>query len=99
MLCLWFLFETYFSGITPPPKGLDLAAFAVCSSAEPAKDVLTKFKAKLQTYAQQLLAAEISLDNDKRIALEEFFDSSLSKDPRKRDMSLQNLVSKLNPQK
>jgi hypothetical protein len=99
MLCLWLLFETYFSRIMLPPQGLDLAADAFSSSTESAKDILSKIKAELQTCARQLLAAETAMDNDTRMALEEFFDSSLSKDPKKREMSLQNFMCKLGPQR
>lgn len=93
ILCLWLLFETYFSGIKPIPQGLDLIAIEIPGLAE---DTFCKIKGKLQIYAQQLLAAETAVDNTQRIALKEFFDSSLNADPQKRDGSFQQLLRKLN---
>jgi hypothetical protein len=56
-------------------------------------------KAGLYRHAQQLLALKANLSHNKRVALEEFFDASLSTDPKKRDMSLETLLQKLDAQR
>jgi serine/threonine protein kinase len=91
MLCLWLLFEPSLSGRTPLPQGLKVADTGF------AEDTLYRKKRQLQTYARLLLASETALEEDERMALGEFFGLSLSEVPEQREISLLELLRKLDP--
>jgi serine/threonine protein kinase len=95
MLCLWLLFENGFSGTTPLHRGPKVADIEF---PRPTEDNLRRKKGKLPTYARQCLVLEITMEHDKKTALEEFFDSSLNQDPQERELSLSRLLKKLDPQ-
>ncbi|KAK0712752.1 hypothetical protein B0T26DRAFT_780426 [Lasiosphaeria miniovina] len=84
------------SGINPPPQGIDVVDVESPTQAE---DRLRTKKEKLQAYAQQLLASDTTLEGDTKMALREFFDSSLSQDPDDRELSLSTLLRRLDPQR
>lgn len=94
MLCLWLLFETLFSGNTAVPNGINSATIRVLGSVE---ETLSEIKEYLQKHAQQLLETEGLLDINHRGVLGEFFSSSLSMTPQKRDGSIPQLLKRLNP--
>ncbi|KAK3356289.1 serine/threonine protein kinase japonica group [Lasiosphaeria hispida] len=96
MLCLWLLFEPSLSATTPPPQGVDVVDVGSLTLAE--KRLRTK-KGELQTYAQQLLASDTTLELDTKMALKEFFNSSLSQNANDRALSLSILLRRLDPQR
>jgi hypothetical protein len=93
MLFLWLLFEPCLSGTAPLPEGSDVAATGL------ARDTVYRKKRQLQKYARLLLASETVLEEDERMALGEFFGLSLSGVPEQREMSLLELLRKLDPQR
>jgi hypothetical protein len=95
MLCFWLLFEPYLSKSAALPQGLN---FATAEGPGLAKDTLCEIKEKLQLHSQQFIKAEIALDDNRRRALGEFFDSTLSSDLQKRETNLENLLGKLDPE-
>lgn len=96
ILCLWLLFEPCLLGTSPLPQGLKVVDIGFSGSAE---DTLRRMKGGLRVYAQQLLASEIALEHDKKMALGEFFESSLSQDPEEREWSLSRFLTRLDPQR
>lgn len=83
MLCLWLLF-----GPLIPGTKLELQG-----------EVLQEKKNKLPQYAQELLNSDRALGDEKKAALEEFFNSSLSHVPEQRKDSLQKFLDTFDPQR
>lgn len=90
MLCFWLLFNPYFPGTALLPEGLEVT---VTRFAE----TMSRNKRQLETYARQILEWETVLAQDTKVALGEFFSSSLSQDPDRRKPSLPELIKKLAP--
>jgi len=67
------------------------------TSHEPRINILIGFKIenKLPLRAQQLLAIESTIDDDRRAALEPFFTSSLSDNLAQRNIRLQDILIQL----
>jgi serine/threonine protein kinase len=80
MVCLWLLFEPYFSESAPTER----SGYS-----------LRRAKEEPRTCAHQLLASETALKESAKNALAEFFDSSLCHDPKEREMCLPRLVKSL----
>jgi serine/threonine protein kinase len=99
MLCVWLVFETYFSGSTKPPADVQLPVFISSTAVEQTKLVLLQVKGKLQMYIPYLLAAEDNLDHQTIAALEKFLVSCLSKDPDERLAPIRELLEQLAPEK
>ncbi|KAH8585400.1 hypothetical protein B0O99DRAFT_657318 [Bisporella sp. PMI_857] len=93
ILCFWLLFELYVSGAIPLPR--DLEGIRLSGSVA---DTIGEMKRECQVYAQLLLASETKLGHETQMVLEEFFNSSLSRKPEKRDISLLRLLKILDPQ-
>jgi len=64
-----------------------------------AEETLRIMKGKLKIYARHLLSSETGLRLDQNLALQEFFDLSLSHDPNERQMSLLTFLGKLDSQR
>jgi serine/threonine protein kinase len=92
-LCLWLLFEACFSDTEPPRQ-----TSPVTDIGREEKGTMEEAKGDLRTYARQLLRSNNVFEYDKATVLKDFFDSSLSKDPEEREMSLERLLSNLDPQ-
>jgi hypothetical protein len=92
ILCLWLLFETHFSGARPVSQGLGLLAIEAPGLAE---YNLSRMKKSVRIYAQQLLTAETTPNDNQRTAPRDFSDASLSAGPYERDESIQEFLKAL----
>ncbi|RMJ15575.1 hypothetical protein BHE90_005333 [Fusarium euwallaceae] len=100
MVCLWFLFQPYFSGSKPLPPSISnsiMEEFAPEQEQSPLHDIhvldtLKVSNEKLLLLSCQLLAAEDSLDDSKRDILQVFFRTSLSRHPEDREASLGTFI-------
>lgn len=101
LLCLWLLFEPYFSRVTSLSHVPDWETIDFPSSLEPRMNILVglKIENELPLRARELLAAESALDHNRRATLESFFTSSLSGDLAQRNIRLQDFLSKLGPER
>lgn len=98
MLCLWALFEKNLSASTPSfrktmfGRGFEFS----CFSPEQLRENLQEFKVdgKLPLLAQELLDAEVGLNDDERAALKEFFTSVLDESQDRRDIKAGNLLKR-----
>jgi hypothetical protein len=101
MLCLWVLFEKYFSGTTPFPQKAHWVEryYRDKRQRHLSKGILEDLKQgdELAMLALQLVMAEKDLDKDKKQALERFFSVSLACNPNERDSSLEQSFSRLIP--
>jgi serine/threonine protein kinase len=92
MLCLWVMFEKYLSRTVPLPKELLWVEqyFQIGEEKCLSKSVLDSLKHedKLVLLAQQLVLAEQGLDDNKKQALQQFFDVSLVCEPHMRGEDL-----------
>lgn len=92
MLCFWVLFEKYLSGITILPQESHWAEQYIQDKGERylSKRILNDLKQEdnLVVLARQLVMAERDLDDDKKQALERFFNISLACNPDLREADL-----------
>jgi serine/threonine protein kinase len=99
ILCLWFLFEKYLSGITPLPREAHWAEryFQGKVITHLSKKVIGELKQedKLLMLAKQLILAERDLDAKNQQALAQFFDVSITCNPDLRKVDLRELCSSL----
>jgi hypothetical protein len=99
MLCLWFLFEKYLSGVLPLPKASQSAsAFHTYEDVNPSLGFLEDLKKKgsLAQFADQLVMAEAGLDAKTREMLRQFFQGCLACDPQSRDVDMQHSLKHMN---
>jgi serine/threonine protein kinase len=90
MLCVWLIFGPHFSDVTTLPQNREAAG----------ESNLHSRKAELQSYARLRLTSETNLEDNKRMALDKFFDLSLHRDPERREMwSLQEFLREVDPQR
>lgn len=100
MLCLWFMFEKYLSGVLPLPEGA--AQLTRSSYTYKSEDRSFHFLADLKKedsltqLASQLVTVETGLDVDSRQILEQFFRGCLACDPNARDVDIQYLLKHMN---
>ncbi|RSL59388.1 hypothetical protein CEP54_007267 [Fusarium duplospermum] len=100
MVCLWFLFQPYFSGSKPLPISISnsfMDEFAAEQEQSPPHDIhvldtLKVSNEKLLLLSCQLLAAESSLEDSKHDVLQVFFRTSLSHHPEDREASLGKFI-------
>ena len=92
MLCLWTLFEKYFSGIVQLPEEAYWAKryFRDKEKRDLSKNFLEDLKEEdmLVTLARQLVTADRYLDDHRKQALERFFNASLICNPDLRENDL-----------
>ena len=99
MLCLWVIFERYFSGMTPLPQEARWAEpyFERVGEGDVSKQVLDNLKQddRLVVLASQLVMDETDLSDEAQQGLMEFFNKSLSVDPDLREGKLGDLLENL----
>jgi serine/threonine protein kinase len=99
MLCLWFMFEKYLSGVLPLPGAAQSARSSYIYKGE---DRSLQFLADLKKedsltqLASQLVMVETDLDVESRQMLEHFFRGCLPCDPKSRDVDIQYLLKHMN---
>lgn len=93
MLCLWLLFEKYFSGVKQLPED---ASWVQCGLGMP--EILEELKRtkSLTQFANQLLMAEEEFVAEQKQHLEWFFNGSLC-DPASRDIDVVQSFHRLSP--
>ncbi|EJP60700.1 serine/threonine protein kinase Japonica Group [Beauveria bassiana ARSEF 2860] len=88
VLCVWLMFEPRLCGTA-----------ALSQSVEGSTATLRWMKGKLLIYAQQLSKSETALGTNMMTTISEFFGSSLSQDPEKREINcIERFLFKLDPQ-
>jgi hypothetical protein len=101
ILCVWVLFEQYFTGSAPLPEEARWAqqSFMHMGIIRQTGSILEELKEEdeLLRLAQQLLGAEETLDRDKKSSLNSFLASALLSDPNSRHASLQQSLELLAP--
>ncbi|KAI1323145.1 TPR-like protein [Xylariaceae sp. FL0255] len=92
MLCFWLIFEPHLSNSVLPDQRLDSAA---ATYSRLSKDTLYEMKDRIGSHAKGFVKSAKGLDDNRCIALGDFFDSTLSIDPQKRQTDLSILLKKL----
>lgn len=96
MLCIWVIFERYFSGVAPLPSEACWAEryFRDAGGSDRSKKILNDLKRddKLVTLASQLVAVETELTDEAQQGLTEYFNKSLPTDPDLRAHKLGDLL-------
>ncbi|KAI1128864.1 hypothetical protein F5Y10DRAFT_239748 [Nemania abortiva] len=96
MLAFWLLFETFLSGVTPRSHNVGVPNIGF---PRPAEATLHAIKGDLPRYAQHLLTSEMALEDEEKMILRDFFQSSLSQVSAWRAMGcLQAFIERLDPQ-
>ena len=99
MLCLWFMFEKYLSGVLPLPEAAQPARSSYTYKGENwSLQFLADLKKEdsLTQLASQLVMAEAGLDVESRQMLEQFFRGCLACDPKSRNVDIQYLLKHMN---
>jgi serine/threonine protein kinase len=99
MLCLWFMFEKYFSGVLPLPEVVQLMRSSYNYKGESwSFQFLADLKKddSLTQLASQLVMVETGLDVESRQILDQFFKKCLACDPKSRDVDIQYLLKHIN---
>lgn len=95
MLCLWILFESYFSAATQPPEGVQLISGQHANSLQPREDsrhALLRAKPELESVARRLLTTVKDVDQVTMGSLETFLVLCLSQRPTQRQVPKQFFV-------
>ena len=96
MLCLWVIFERYFSGSVPLPSEACWAEhyFRQAAGSDRSKKILNDLKQddNLVTLAAQLVTVETELTDEAQQGLTEYFNKSLPTDPNLRADKLGDLL-------
>jgi serine/threonine protein kinase len=101
MLCLWFMFEKYLSGVLPLPEATRSERIAdIYEGKHRSLKFLADLKKRgvLAKFANQLVAAEAGLDAEMRQILQHFFGGCLARDPEARVVDIQHITKHLNIQ-
>lgn len=99
MLCLWFIFEKYLSGVLQLPGAVQSERTSYnCETKHRSLEFLDDLKKRryLTQFAGQLVMAETSLDAETRRMLECFFNGCLECDPQSRDINIQYSLNHMN---
>ncbi|KAF2650287.1 TPR-like protein, partial [Lophiostoma macrostomum CBS 122681] len=93
LLCLWFLFENYLSGVLPLPEAARWASNSCTyESLHPSLELLESLKRQrsLARFANQLVATEAGLNIEEREKMQGFFNGCLACDPEERDIDVEH---------
>lgn len=99
MLCLWFMFEKYLSGVLPLPE---IAQSARTPYTYEGQHRSLRFLADLKKngsmtqLAHQLVMTEVGLNAESRLMLQQFFSGCLAYDPQSRDVDIQHSLKHMN---